>query len=231
MQKLLALAGNNPNESEAISAACKARELLDRYNLSVKDIKGLREEEAVKSYMLHEQSKYQGWELLLFARMAHVFDCVPYTTTSPGRKVLKVVGFKEDVEVFSYLFEYVRKSAKRLASVSLAEAKREEIVNSRKQSYDYVFSFSNGFCTRVVQRVEEERDLRVAKDVSCRDLVVASKAVVRDWVTKNLKFNGKDSIVRTRVGWGYHEGVEAGDKLPLRRGVTGGGLEERRSVA
>ncbi|MCE5361558.1 MAG: DUF2786 domain-containing protein, partial [Acidithiobacillus sp.] len=38
--KLLALAGNNPNQAEAISALAKARELMAEHGLSERDLGG-----------------------------------------------------------------------------------------------------------------------------------------------------------------------------------------------
>lgn len=40
IQKLFALAGNNPSEQEAASALLKAQALLAKYNLSQADVEG-----------------------------------------------------------------------------------------------------------------------------------------------------------------------------------------------
>ena len=40
IEKLLALAGNNPSEKEAISAALKAQELMAKYNIELADLEG-----------------------------------------------------------------------------------------------------------------------------------------------------------------------------------------------
>ena len=40
IENLLALAGNNPSENEAIAAALKAQELMAKYNIELADIEG-----------------------------------------------------------------------------------------------------------------------------------------------------------------------------------------------
>lgn len=72
IQKLLALAGNNPSEAEAQAALLKAQALIAKYNV---DMEALNEEEAIKYEFLQTKIKAHKFSNHLASILANSFAC------------------------------------------------------------------------------------------------------------------------------------------------------------
>lgn len=76
IEKLLALAGNNPSENEAISAALKAQELMAKYNIELADLEGksLKQNIVEETYMPKANCHYvRKWRYTLSQIIAKNF--------------------------------------------------------------------------------------------------------------------------------------------------------------
>src|SRR5512147_128379 len=73
VQKLLALAGNNPNEAEALAAMERAHAILAEYNLSLADVKEGSQEDAVVNNDLVTES--QIWSRPIYDACAKLYFC------------------------------------------------------------------------------------------------------------------------------------------------------------
>lgn len=111
VQKLLALAGNNPSEQEAKSAAIKAQKLIAQYNL---DLSAFSSEEAVQYKLLKaEHPNNNGYRGALSAIIAPNFRCKSiYLGTD-----IHFFGREGDVDtcvsVFNYLYKIMRTNGSR----------------------------------------------------------------------------------------------------------------------
>ena len=141
--------------------------------------------DCIKTFDSIISSKFQGWETLLFAKLARVMDCYPFVANiSKKIRILRVVAFPEDAEVFQYTLEYLRRIIKKKADEALTIKQSIDGYKDRKESYDYKLSFCQGCVDRIVERIKEERDLRIQQSVQCRDLVVNKTAIVESYVSK-----------------------------------------------
>lgn len=218
--KCFALANDKgATEQEAASAAAMAQSLLEKYNLSQVDVKNLKKEEAIKAYYLFAQSRWQGWEVIFFASLAQSFDCFPYIHTSGGKKNLTVVGFKVDVEVFKYTFEFLRKTIFDLGTKDLFFAKERGVVRTKQQSYDYKFSFCSGCSSRITEIIKESRLQRFSVDVKTRDLVVVRNNEVTKWVDDNLSLKGARSVNLGGSSYAKLRGRQAAEGIQLRPAI------------
>ena len=77
IEKLLALAGNNPNENEALAASLKAQELIAKYNVNI-DHLGDNKETPKIGTAKHTTGKGYKWRFILAPIIARNFRCKLY---------------------------------------------------------------------------------------------------------------------------------------------------------
>lgn len=226
IQKLFALGNKNDNEHQAAAAISKAQELLDKYNLSMVDVDGIRTKSVINEFETVVQSRFQGWEIHLFSKLARVMDCYPLTSrrSRDGKRVhiLKVVGFPEDVEVYKYTYMYLRRVISDIGNEGLATHQKEQGYKDVRDSYDFKLAFCRGASDRITERVRDDREGRMQVDEKCRALVVSNMTAVSTFVRTQMKLS-RGRGYSLRGGNGYSQGREAANGIALRRGVSGSG--------
>lgn len=121
VQKLLALAGNNPSEQEAKAAAMKAQKLIAQYNL---DLSALSSEEVIQYKLLKaEHPNNNGYRGQLAAILAPNFRCKAiYLGTD-----VHFFGREGDVDtcvgVFNYLYKIMRTNGCRQERIARKEGR------------------------------------------------------------------------------------------------------------
>ena len=121
VQKLLALAGNNPSEQEAKAAAMKAQKLIAQYNL---DLSALSSEEVVQYKLLKaEHPNNNGYRGQLASILAPNFRCKAiYLGTD-----VHFFGREGDVDtcvgVFNYLYKTMRTNGCRQERIARKEGR------------------------------------------------------------------------------------------------------------
>lgn len=148
IQKLLALAGNNPNENEAAAAAAKVQELLASYNLDMNDVQ--RTEEG-RTKTLHSRSAMYPFQQVLMRTLAANNFCLHFVDTSIGRKRHMVVGLKSNVAVTLSMYDYLATAIERL----LPYPQKERMSRS---AMSWKAGVADRLCERLlVQRREQEK--------------------------------------------------------------------------
>lgn len=122
VQKLLALAGNNPSEQEAKAAAMKAQKLIAQYNL---DLSALSSEEVIQYKLLKAEhpNNNNGYRGQLAAILAPNFRCKAiYLGTD-----IHFFGREGDVDtcvgVFNYLYKTMRTNGCRQERIARKEGR------------------------------------------------------------------------------------------------------------
>lgn len=121
VQKLLALAGNNPSEEEAKAAAMKAQELIAKYNL---DMSSLSSEEKIQYKLLKaEHPNNNGYRGALASIIAPNFRCKAiYIGTD-----IHFFGREGDVDtcvnIFNYLYKVMRTNGCRQERIARKEGR------------------------------------------------------------------------------------------------------------
>lgn len=162
VEKLLALAGNNPNEHEAVAAALKAQELMARYNIELADVQGKSAAQKItpETYKSKNGKNLGKWKYTLSGIIAKNFCCKTYTVDSDA---VVFYGHENDAkiakEVFRFLFESGNKFAERYYRKC-----REEGRNTKGVRNTYL----KGFCEGIREVLDKQCTalmLLVPKDV------------------------------------------------------------------
>ena len=117
IENLLALAGNNPNENEAVAAALKAQQLMAKYNVELAEVEAENKAQEItrEFYEIKRSSHYVNkWRSGLSKIIARNFCCETYLS---GKGIVAFYGYEKDAriakEVFRFLFETGNKLADR----------------------------------------------------------------------------------------------------------------------
>lgn len=215
VQKLFALS-ESPNEHEAALAAAKAQEILDKENLTLFDLKRLSASD-IDSYFVDEGIRHAAWASHLFVKLSHAYDLRPYHS----RGCLKVVGYKQDVDVFQYIHFYLKLVIKILAHKENMKAKQDEDNWNRTKTARFKKAFCFGASDRICHIITEERSKRLSRNVKCTALVVQKKHQIRKWINQNLNLKDRHTPKSSLDNNAYNKGIEAANSIPLRDGISG----------
>lgn len=109
IENLLALAGNNPSENEALAAALKAQELMAKYNIELAEVEGQdKSEEIVKEeYAPKANCHYvRKWRYTLANIIARNFCCKTYVV---NRETTVFYGYAKDAKIAVEVFKFLLK--------------------------------------------------------------------------------------------------------------------------
>lgn len=158
VQKLLALAGNNPNEHEAAAASAKAMALLEAYNLDMM----LVERNSGKTGK-REDTKFMGglypWQRQLWNAVAELHFCKYWYIKglSKGQTYQhRVLGRHENVVSTRVMSEYLQQTIERLA--------REWAGHGSQYFTKSAVSYRDGMAARLVERLQRLRQERLDAD-------------------------------------------------------------------
>lgn len=227
---------NGATEAEAMAAAIKARELMDRYRLSMSDV-DLKQEEVIQTlvertnnlrvaavdYCLTGIEKYCGIRTWYSAVLVN------------DKKIrrLAILGLKADVEMSVYLYKIIETAIDRETFYYQQSRDYQRLRGSRNARSDTkaaTSSFQIGMASRINRRlVDMARELEpVAKTATGTALVVVKNQIVTQAFNDlglNLKsFAGGMSAKSSNA---YALGRAAGDKVNLLRPLGGNGKSAR----
>lgn len=224
--KLLALS-ESPNQAEAESAAAKVRSMLIEYNLSMDDVAGLAAKdkaEIVEETIGGLKTNMQTWEVLL----AMVIARAMFARSLVGKNVVYFVGRKDDVEVASYTFQFLRTRVQALANTATFEYAAEmrdggialpwSVTGSRNPN-TWKSSWLKGAVDGIALRLKAEREAQ-AQTVTA--LAVSREAEIAEYLAAEYGPLGKRRLHNGYVSrGGYSAGVEAGQGIDVTPGIKG----------
>lgn len=151
IEKLLALAGNNPSEAEAQVAMLKAQKLMAEYNLDMAQFKDQPQEkkEAVTEYFKGYHNT--GWAISLAKVICDNFRCNLLRASGYG---LVFVGLKEDVAICKAVFSFAAKTLDK-NMMKLRRQYRKQGLPTDGISGDYAAGFIAGLKAKYKEQVEE----------------------------------------------------------------------------
>lgn len=205
IRKLLALAGNNPNEHEAASAAARAQELMLQHDLTMESVStkvdrrtaGIGKSEKT---VLREKGKPGGWKVALFACIGQTSGCWVYTTE--GGKWYDATGYligrAQDVEMAHYLYDFLVRELERLQKAygdsqwaELREYAKHHGISTHDAERDFSSmqrhplrmkdSWMRGAAEAVITRLHNEHWERNRRTEATAALAVNKEAAIRDW--------------------------------------------------
>lgn len=160
VNKLLALAGNNPSQSEANAAYTKAQKLIAEYNLNMDEFEDKKEEIMM---MPATHSNNEGYRTHLSVIIGENFRCKPMMCGN----TVNFVGYKTDVEVCIQVFNHAYKVSHN-AGLRLERQYRKQGLSTKGVANSYWRGFMAG--------------IKEVLDEQCRALMI----IVPDEVEKHV---------------------------------------------
>lgn len=205
IEKLLALAGNNPSEQEAQAALLKAQQLMAEHNLDMTQFQDRPQEkkEATKDYIQGYHNTQ--WAISLARVICDNFRC--NLLRAPGYGLV-LVGLKEDVSICKAVFTFAAKTLEK-NMMKLRRQYRKQGLSTEGISGDYSLGFIAGLRAKYQEQVDKNNwGLVLVKDALVEQL---TKEITdpkgRRTQGKTLKRSGNSDLYFK----GYLDGNHLGD--------------------
>src|SRR5260221_8274690 len=213
--------GNGCTEEEALSAAAKVAELLDRYDLSLTDIE-MREERC-------ERLEFETWRRKRIplddcvGAVAEFCDCrVWREKNATGEFRYVFFGLRSDVAVAHYLTELIDTAVR--TELGRYKTSRDYLRFRHNQRHMANSSFTFGMVTSIAAKLmamKAERD--GANRSTGRDLVMVKTAIVDEELAKlDLTLRTVRAASRMVSTTAFEAGSAAGASLALHSGIGAG---------
>jgi hypothetical protein len=210
---------NGCTESEALSAAAKVAELLDRYDLSLTDVE-IREVPCERrEYETHRRKRMPLDDCI--GSIAEFCDCrVWREKNSAGETRYVFFGLRSDIEVAHYLTELVDAAVRSELGRYKTTAEYQRFRHQERHTANA--SFALGMVASIADKLMSMKAARDAVNNSAgRDLVVL-KAVVVDTELDKLGLTLRTIRQARRMvsPMAYEAGEVAGTSLPISPAIT-----------
>jgi len=211
---------NGCTEDEALSAAAKVAELLDRYDLSLTDVEISDAPCERRAFETHRKKRVPLDDCI--GAVANFCDCRVWREKNPAGETRYVFfGLRSDIEVAHYLTELIDNAArselgryKNSAAYRRFRHQDRHVVNS---------SFTLGMVASIADKLtamKRERD--AVNNGTGRDLVVLKASVVDAEPGKlDLKLRTVGRATRMVSPTAYEAGEIAGASLAINPGIRG----------
>jgi hypothetical protein len=208
-------------EEEALAAAQKVAELLDRHGLSITELE-LRAQRCHGVAVVTDRRRVAGVDTCVPA-IAAFFDCRTWSEQPDGQALRHIFfGLRQDIEAAHYLYDLVERAFETETDNFRRGATYSRMDGARRSA---TTSFQAGLARGIIRKLE---DLRAARDgrrsgTVGRDLMVTKTSVVDEEVAKlGLKLKMRGSGGRSRVlSEAFHEGQAAGSRFEFMPAIAG----------
>ncbi len=217
IKKLLALAGQECSLEEAQAAFLKARELMQKYNVTLSEVEVLQDGVtgcAVGVSTLKE-SYFPTWVKLLARAVANGFDVRVIYDGHTSKKTVHFVGVFPDgligKQVFDFLYSYALRNAPDYKKVQ------------QKTSWRL------GFAHALMRRLSTQKRLETTQE---QGLVLVKREVIERFVDQ--EYNGllkPRALPKYNVHKTFHAGFEAGLAVNINRPIADAKDEGAKALA
>lgn len=211
---------NGCTEAEALLAAAKVAELLDRHDLSLTDIEIRNTPCERRTYETNRKKRIPLDDCI--GAIANFCDCRVWREKNALKETAYVFfGLRADVEAAHYLAELVDNAVRsELGNYKISAAYRQFRHQERHLANA---SFALGMVASIGDKLTMMKAARDAvKNGSGRDLVVLKTAVVDTELARlDLKLREAHSTGRMVSSAAYDAGGAAGAALPINPGLQG----------
>jgi hypothetical protein len=211
---------NGCTEAEALLAAAKVAELLDRYDLALTDVE-IRDAPCER----REYETYRKKRIPLddcVGAVANFCDCRVWREKKPAGEARYVFfGLRSDIEVAHYLTELIDNAVRAELGRYKNSAEYRRFRNQDRHVANS--SFTLGMVASIANKLTAMKGERDAvKNGNGRDLVVLKASVVDAELEKlDLKLRTLRRASRMVSPMAYEAGGAAGASLPINPGIRG----------
>ena len=207
-------------EQEALTAAEKVAELLDRYGLSLSELDLRRQ--ACEGVGIETTRRRTGPIDECAPSVAAFFDCRTWIEKNPAGLLRHVFfGLPADVEAAHYLYDLIEIAFSTETERFKAGAVYADLHSSERRGGTKSFQVGLGHgIARKLHTLREEREAAMVRSTG-RDLVPIKASVVDDELERlGIRFKVKDRRAgRTVLTDAYEAGNEAADRFEIHHGL------------
>ena len=234
IHKLLALKAGAPNPAEAENAARRIQEILIRYNLDLEEVeaKGQSKKKKVGQIEIDLnalQAKTEAdWVMSLYNVIARHNLCrvikivVGYVKYDQGR--VAIIGKSHNIEIVAYTVEVL---------IPMIRAAEKESWRTY-QGVEKRNTFKRGFLLGCVNGINSQLEKATAELESQHNtltsLMVINHQEVMEYINEQYSNLRGSKSGRTSSQSGYGLGHDAGSKMNITKGITGGGATQQRVI-
>lgn len=212
---------NGCTEAEALSAAAKVAELLDRYDLSLSDVEVRHAQCEQRAYETRRRKRIPLDDCI--GAIANFCDCRAWREKKQSGNARYVFfGQRSDIEVAHYLSELIDNTVRfELGRYKNTAAYRHHL--RHQDRYVANSSFTLGMVASIADKLtamKKERD--AVNNGTGRDLVILKASVVDAELERlDLKLRTVHSASRIVSPMAYEAGETAGETLTIDLGISG----------
>lgn len=214
IQKLYRLAANAGSEDEAQNAAMRAREMLEKYDLTLSDVEGFTEENYAEEHFIIKKRHLPAHINILANAMALLFQCQIVVWRNyqfnRNRQAVVFIGVGADAIVASQTLGF-------LLQVAAKKARERGIIRNYRNDYFY------GFAHAVLSRVLKMR--KSSESIQEKALVPLKNQAIDEYMARNHPDVKNGRALRERkASVATIAGARDGQKASLDRQVEGAGM-------
>lgn len=219
---------NGATEAEALAAAAKARELMDRHRLTQSDIE--IEAEPIDDIWIDRPTAQKLSAVDLCATgISKYCGTKSWYEFRNGKRLWRVIGLKADAEMARYLYTMLadtiaRETDRFIKANPVEKLEWKTPAENAHRTIKVKQSFAVGMARRINSRLHEmARNAEATAKTSTGTALVVVKdhAVGGYFDTLGIRFSGSLGGPQARNADAYHAGQEAGAKVNLSRPVSG----------
>lgn len=159
IQKVLALASNNPSAEEGQTAMLLAQKMMAENNISISDVSvtEIRTKEVVDQTI--EESKMSSWwHQHLSSIISKNFKCAVYISRNrnTGLSGIKFVGLKNDVELAKQIYLYAVETISYNCRKYVSDKKRI-VISTKGMKNQYILGFMDGLREKFAEQVKNNQ--------------------------------------------------------------------------
>jgi hypothetical protein len=229
-QKLRALqnmtVANGCTESEAVVAADKAAELLERYGLSLEELKAAAPDHLCDSDSVHCGRRHTHEAQFVAPKIAEFTKTKIWLSRTRTEVRLTFFGLKADVQIASYLFNVFRIAMETEWAVYWASHKEEHHSHGKTVRKSFLMGMTKRLDARLSALIEAAQSGPTLSE--SRELIVL-KAQIVEKAFRDLNLRLRKNRPTTTAGFdsrAYAAGQRAGEKVSF----SSGAIENRRSA-
>lgn len=228
IKKLFALSASN-NPEEAALATERARQLLEKYNLTLTDVEIKTADMIEKSITLTRSSKgtnyknLPSWSYgLLEILNEHFYVKALLVASHLNDNVVYILGARKDVEVATYVFNYLFREVETLCNTYLKQFRGTRGQDLKHTSYSYKLGAIAGI-EQILTEQRSRQKQKKARTQNGTELVVIKNEATEKFVNEkypHIEEKNSNPQMRTE-GDAIRAGIKEGRNIQIHRGVKG----------
>lgn len=220
IQKLIALAAS-ANEHEAESAMRHCGHILQKWNLSMEDIRGKDETDMINLKVRGRRDRCNRWEAILCNGIAQAFGAK--VVMLPGFPWhMSILGVKQDVEMVKHFYIYLRTLVPNWADNNISRKQMPELKNSGQiisAKNSYCRGMTSTICKRMVQLYEARKEVEPNTSLA---LIRVREGEVAEFLNQEFPKLRSNKSAPIKNGDAFMQGLKDGKDVSLVKPIEGG---------